>query len=248
MKLKVLGSNSAGNCYLLENDHECLVIELGVKFMQVKKAVDFNLAKIVGAIVTHEHGDHSKAIPDALKAGMRVYATKGTHQAVGTLGHHRATVIKAHEVFKVGSFEVLPFDVRHDCAEPVGFLIRHAETGVVLFLTDTFYSPYKFTGLNNLIVECNYSKEVIDQRVAEGKTMSFLRDRILKSHMNLETLKAMLVANDLSQVHHVVLIHLSDSNSDASLFEQTITTLTQKKVTVADAGLVIDRFTKSPFD
>lgn len=27
MRLKVLGSSSSGNCYLLENDKECLVIE-----------------------------------------------------------------------------------------------------------------------------------------------------------------------------------------------------------------------------
>ena len=40
MKLKVLGSNSQGNCYLLEDDHECLIIEAGVPIREVKKALD----------------------------------------------------------------------------------------------------------------------------------------------------------------------------------------------------------------
>ncbi len=39
MKLTVLNSNSKGNCYILQNEHEALVIECGVKFSEVKKAL-----------------------------------------------------------------------------------------------------------------------------------------------------------------------------------------------------------------
>ena len=37
MKLRVLGSGSSGNCYILENEAEALIIEAGVPFMEVKK-------------------------------------------------------------------------------------------------------------------------------------------------------------------------------------------------------------------
>ena len=47
MKLKVLGSSSAGNCYILESDTEALIIEAGLPFMEVKKALNFNVRKIV---------------------------------------------------------------------------------------------------------------------------------------------------------------------------------------------------------
>ena len=47
MKLKCLGSGSSGNCYILENDSEALIIEAGIPFMTVKKALDFNINKIV---------------------------------------------------------------------------------------------------------------------------------------------------------------------------------------------------------
>lgn len=55
MKLKVLGSGSSGNCYILENDTEALIIEAGVPFMEVKKALNFDIRKIQGVVISHEH-------------------------------------------------------------------------------------------------------------------------------------------------------------------------------------------------
>lgn len=55
MVLKCLGSSSAGNCYLLENNEECLVIEAGLPLKEVKKAVDFNVRKINGVVISHGH-------------------------------------------------------------------------------------------------------------------------------------------------------------------------------------------------
>lgn len=52
MRLKVLGSGSSGNCYMLENDKEALIIEAGLPFMEVKKALDFNVMKIKAVITT----------------------------------------------------------------------------------------------------------------------------------------------------------------------------------------------------
>ena len=45
MELKVLGSSSSGNCYILDNGSEALIIEAGIRFMEVKKALDFNISK-----------------------------------------------------------------------------------------------------------------------------------------------------------------------------------------------------------
>lgn len=48
MRLIVLGSNSLGNCYILENKKEALIIEAGVPFQEVKKAMNYDIGKIVG--------------------------------------------------------------------------------------------------------------------------------------------------------------------------------------------------------
>ena len=39
MKLNVLGSDSNGNCYILQTDTEALIIEAGVRMPDVKKAL-----------------------------------------------------------------------------------------------------------------------------------------------------------------------------------------------------------------
>ena len=47
MVLKVLGSSSHGNSYILENDREALLLEAGVRFASVKQALDYNITKVV---------------------------------------------------------------------------------------------------------------------------------------------------------------------------------------------------------
>lgn len=56
MLLRVISSGSKGNGYVLENDNEALIIECGCSFKDVKIALSFNIRKIVGCIVSHEHG------------------------------------------------------------------------------------------------------------------------------------------------------------------------------------------------
>ena len=244
MKLKTISTGSIGNGYILETDTEVLLIECGVKFSEIKKAIDFNFSKIVGCIVTHEHGDHAKYINDYMKNGVKIYATKGTFAKTGfSVKNHNQIEISTSKPFQVGNFKIIAFDINHDAAEPVGFLIYHPECGTTLYLTDTSYSNYIFNGLNNLIIESNYSDEILEKKLY-GNT--FLRDRIIGSHLSLETLIEMLSRNDLSKVNNIVLIHLSDSNSNAVEFKNAVRKATNCNVTVADANQTIP-FDKTPF-
>lgn len=251
MRLHIIGSNSSGNGYLLEDEMatEALLLECGVGMREIKRAIGFNVRKVSGCLLTHEHGDHSRAAKEVLEAGIDLWASPGTHMALHTEGHHRARFLHADNLFTVGSFKVKPFEVHHDAAAPLGFLIHHRETGVVLFLTDSYYSSYKFEGLplNNLIIEANYDAAVLDRKMGDGESPRFLRDRVVESHMSLETCKGILVANDLREVHHIVLIHLSDRNADEERFAAEIRELTGTTVTVARPGVTIHNFNKNPF-
>lgn len=243
MKLKVISTGSIGNCYLLQSENETLIIELGVKIKLIKKELDFNLSNVVGAIVTHSHLDHAKAINEALANGINVYSGLGTFESLN-ISHHRVKVIQSKKIYQIGDFKIIPFDVKHDAKEPLGFLINHPETGTVLFLTDTFYSPYKFNGLNNLIIEANFCEDIIDEKLKLDK--KFLRDRVLKSHLSIQKCIDLLNANDLTSVNNIVLIHLSDSNSNELEFKTKVQQATGKNTIVAKNGLEIS-FNKNPF-
>ena len=240
MILKVIGSNSAGNAYLLVGANGTLLIECGVHIDYIKAALKYRLQN-VSCIVTHAHGDHAKSIAKVLDAGIPVFANIDTLKAKGVDDHHRSYSINAGKTFTASGFRIKPFPVNHD-VPCFGYLIEHEECGRVVFLTDTSYSDYKFPGLHNMIVEANHDVEIMENNGTPG----FLKERIIGSHMNLNTCREMIMANDLSQVNNIVLIHLSDSNSDARRFKREIESSTGKNVHIAVAGMEIP-FNKTPF-
>jgi phosphoribosyl 1,2-cyclic phosphodiesterase len=246
MTLKIISSSSSGNCYLLSaSTGEVLIIECGVKIMQIKQALMFDLSNTVGVLVSHEHKDHCSAVKDVIACGLNVYASEGTIKGMGVVGH-RIHVLQPENQIKLGGFKIKPFDAVHDCRQPFNFLIEHEECGRVVFITDTIYCHYTFPGLTNIIIEANYSQEILDNKVRNGDSPEFLRNRVIQSHMNLDTCKEFLRANDLRSVNNIVLIHLSDSNSNAEVFKKEISQLTLKKVHVAEKNMIIP-FDKTPF-
>lgn len=244
MILKVIGTGSHGNAYLLYNKEEAILIECGVTIRKIKEALNFNFSKLVGCLVTHEHGDHNKAIKDVLSLGINVYASKGTLEASGVEKHHKSHIVQSKRAYQIGNFKIIPFDVKHDVKEPLGFLINHPSCGTTLFLTDTLYSPYKFSGLNNIIIEANFCEDIVDKKLKSDK--KFLRDRIIKSHLSIQNCIEILNVNDLSAVNNIILIHLSDSNSNEIEFKNKVEQATGKNTFVADDGFTMV-LNKTPF-
>jgi phosphoribosyl 1,2-cyclic phosphodiesterase len=112
--------------------------------------------------------------------------------------------------------------------------------GKLLYITDSYYCKYRFKGLNHIMIEANYSKEILNENLYNDNTALPVRDRVVESHMSLETCKEFLQANDLSQVKDIALIHLSDSNSDAERFKREVEGLTGKPTYIASKGLEIE--------
>lgn len=240
MKLKVLGSSSSGNCYLIESKTEILIIEAGISFKKIQEGLNFNIDKVAGCLVSHEHKDHSKAIEQLKTSGIDIYTSKGTIKATDAEISHRIKVIKSKERFKVGEFTVLPFDAQHDAKEPLGFLIQHKDMGKLLFITDSYYCKYKFKGLDHILIECNYKKDILYKNIESGKVKEFLSNRIIRSHFEIENVKGFLRESDLSKTKNIVLIHLSSQNSDGNLFKSEIERVTGIPTYAAKKGLELN--------
>ncbi len=234
MKIKVLGSSSRGNCYLLQLENETLILECGVSYKEILKGLDFNLESVIGCLVTHEHKDHSKAITGLTNNGIDVYSSKGTLEALG-IENHRTKVIESEKLFKIGNFNIMAFSAKHDAVEPLGFLINHEDIGNLLFITDSYYCEYNFKNLNHIMIECNYSKDLLDN----NKNKIYLRNRIVKSHFELSNVINFLKANDLSNIKTITLLHLSEDNSDKNLFIKEVEKNVGIPVNIAEKGLEI---------
>jgi phosphoribosyl 1,2-cyclic phosphodiesterase len=238
MELIVLGSNSAGNCYILNGEKEALVIEAGVRFSEVKQALNFDIAKLAGCVITHAHNDHSKYINDFMKVGIKTLAPSHTFESKA-INSHFAKPINHGTGYRVGGFSVIPFNVVHD-VPCVCYVIDHAEMGRLLFVTDTMFLEYQFGSVNHYMIEANYSDSIAKRNVMNGSLNNSLIKRTYESHMEFETTKSILKNNDLSVCRSIVLIHLSDGNSDEKMFKKECEQLTGKPTYIAKAGLIIN--------
>lgn len=242
MKLKVLGSSSSGNCYILFTPTGSLLLDCGLPWKFIQKGLGFDLFSVDGCLITHAHKDHSKALQDIMNAGIDVYTSKGTIEALGMKeASHRLNILRAKTSVTIGNFTVLPFETQHDCIEPMGFLIQYRPTSEkLLYLTDSYYCKYRFKGLNYILIECNYCKDILDRNIEAGLIDEAMKRRLLESHFSLEHVKDFIKANDLSECRKIILIHLSEGNSDASRMIQEIYDLTGIETLVAQPGLEVD--------
>lgn len=226
MKIEVIASGSAGNCYKISNEDTTLLIECGIPYKKIQEALNFKTTDIDGVLVSHEHGDHAKACKDLIKAGVNLYMTKGTKEAL-KLDSHRVKGFKnfgdSYFDVDIGSFIVKPFKTIHDAKEPVGFVIYDTVAiEELVFITDTQYSIYNFSP-SYFMIEVNYVKENIN---SNDSIHPDLRARIKENHMSLDTAINLLERSDLSRLKKIYVMHLSDANSDAEVIKERLQELT----------------------
>jgi phosphoribosyl 1,2-cyclic phosphodiesterase len=167
-----------------------------------------------------------------MRAGIDCYMSRGTAEALGLSGH-RLHIIKARQQFRIGTWTILPFETQHDSAEPVGFLLANQYGDKLLYATDTYYIRYRFRGLTHIMIETNYSLDILKRNVEAGAVPNELKSRILKSHFSLENVKRFLQANDLSKVQEIWLLHLSEQNSCEKRFKEEVQKITGKPTYIA---------------
>lgn len=234
-RLIVLATGSKGNGYILTNGEDTLLIEAGARYKEMLAGLDYKIETVNGMIVSHEHKDHSKYIEQYLKKGLLVHMPRSMKNNLDLSYVYNAISVDIGVTYELGNFTIKPFELVHsvDC---LGYYIYHKDLGKMLFITDTEYVKYRFNklGINHIIVEANYSKELLNR----GKVNS---NHVLKGHMEINTTTNFLKENDTDSLKNVVLVHLSDSNSDERLFYELTTKVVHEgvRVTIASAGLSV---------
>lgn len=230
MKLKVLGSGSSGNCYLLEHNNEILILDCGVHIKEIKKGLNWDLSKVVGAIATHEHLDHVKSLNDIRNMGIKVLAPFESE--------------KLWQKATFGNFHIQSFDVPHNDTKNAGFLITVADQKI-LYLTDLEYCPYSFakTKVNHILIECNYADEYLDKDIPNY-------EHKIRGHCSLDTCKEFIKTNNSDALRSVILIHLGEGIREPNQIIEEIKKIVDFDVFVdyARAGKEFElRETECPF-
>lgn len=140
-------------------------------------------------------------------------------------------------MINVGDITVVPFEINHDAAEPLGFMLRD-DKDIVMFATDTYNVEYKLNGATKLMIECNHSYEIIDKKVAAGTLNKKQAERLVRSHFSFENLKNWLKRNDLTRLKEIYLLHLSKTNANPVQFRKEIEELTGVPTYIADENIL----------
>lgn len=205
MFVRCIGTGSQqGNCYVLyDNDGKILLLDLGLARKQILRGIDFNASDVVGAVVSHGHFDHAKAVNDFENMGIPVFKP---------FDETKACPLK----IRYGSFGVQAFKVPHDGVPCYGFYIT-VDGHRILYATDFEYLPCSFKNvcLTDMIVECNHQTELVDKGQAKYTHQ-------IKGHCSLDTLiEKVIKENMTSDLRTVILCHLSgdSANPDECLSE-----------------------------
>lgn len=209
MFVRCIGSGSSGNSYaLVDSDNKILLLDLGMAVREIKRAIDYRISDVVGAVVTHAHKDHSMSVKDFESMGIKIFAPY-------KFSNHISAECNYMGNFKIKDFTLTDQDghFKHTNADGTecpcyGFLIKHPDMGRLLYITDTELVKWRFSNIKHILISCNYQSKYITDDDAK-------RNHVLRGHMELETVKEFVKANKSNALRNVILCHLSQENANA---------------------------------
>ena len=137
--------------------------------------------------------------------------------------------------YHLGDFIVIPLRVVHGDCPNFAYHITLPDGQTLLFATDLELFGYNVKGINHICIEANFSDDIRIDAILNGAELRAQS----RNHMEIgETIRTI---NRLKspELQSVVLLHLSDSLSDAEGFKKRIFSECGVHAEVAEKNIVI---------
>lgn len=218
MKIQPIASSSKGNSILISDGASTLLLDAGISFAELSRHI--SVSAIDGVLISHEHGDHVKAVPELLKRGVECYSSEGTWgKLIGELNRWPAQACYHKLPFQVATFRVMPFNAKHDCRQPFGYLIESLITNErLVYAVDTGEMWFVFDKVTHYLIEANHYEKGLKNSDLDEK----VKERIANNHLSFEKLLKYFQDSDLSHTKQIHLLHLSAGNSNQKQFVQDL--------------------------
>jgi phosphoribosyl 1,2-cyclic phosphodiesterase len=220
MKIHPIASSSKGNAVLVGDGQTKILLDAGLRFSDLQNKSPCPLSEVDGVLISHEHSDHVKAVPELMKRGIECYASQGTWGAmIGDFPKWPGFVCSHNVDFKIGTFVISPFNVKHDANQPFGYMGKSNATNKrFVYIVDSGVIYFNFKGITHWLLEANHYEVGIKNADLDER----VKERILRNHMSFERLSQFMKESDLSKTEQIHLLHLSNGNSNERKFVQDL--------------------------
>lgn len=232
IELVSLFSGSKGNSTFVRAGDVKILIDAGgtaKAILHGLEEIGHNMSEISAIFVTHEHSDHTHALPVlAKKYNTPIHMTKASAEALHvTEGTPISGCIVVHEGEFSVSFEngttVEAFITPHDSVQCVGYKITYGRRSVGV-ATDLGYVTQRvydmLYGCEAVMLESNHDREM----VKNGSYAETLKRRILSNggHLSNDDCAEIAAALARSGTHAFMLAHLSRDNNTPDVALETV--------------------------
>ncbi|MBQ8780334.1 MAG: MBL fold metallo-hydrolase [Oscillospiraceae bacterium] len=223
-----LFSSSKGNCTYIGSKTEGVLIDDGVSYSRLKKAMELNGLSpncVKAVFITHEHSDHTKGLAILTKKHrLTVYAQSYTLDVLCSNGMINSDCDEIKDSVDICGMTVSCFNTMHDTKESCGYRITFEDGKSCAVCTDlgkiTDEVSSSLMGTDVVLLEANYDVEML----RNGAYPYYLKTRIFSSNGHLSNLDsgkfaAKLVENGTSKI---ILGHLSQDNNTPDIAFSTV--------------------------
>lgn len=223
-----LFSSSKGNSTYIGNNSEGILIDCGVSYSRIKKALELNeldFSAVKGIFITHEHHDHISGLKTLTKkTGIPVFAQSLTLDILYDEGMINSSAEDIKESVKLGKMTVNCFCTSHDTRESCGYRIDFFDGKSCCVCTDLGYVSEtvknSVMGCSAVLIEANYDENML----RNGPYPAYLKERIRSKYGHLSnsdcgSFSAELVRNGTTRL---ILGHLSQENNAPQNAEYTV--------------------------
>ena len=218
MQIDLLCSGSKGNCCIVSNGRDRLMIDCGSTKKYLFKSLDeigVSIEDCEGILITHGHSDHVSQLKHVNCRPVYSYCDLKLME-----NHHR---IVPMQEFDLAGFHIQVIGLSHDSPNTVGFVIQSQDEKLV-YITDTGYvanahKPY-LQNADYYIFESNHDVEML----MGTKRPLFLKQRILSAEGHLNNEDASLNLSELigNKTKEITLAHLSQEANTPDLALDTL--------------------------
>ena len=233
MELCSIASGSSGNCIFVGTDNSSVLVDVGItnkRAVEGLHSIGRKPEELDAVLITHEHSDHIRGLGVfARKYHIPVYASPGTIRAMldgnllGKVDPDLFHEIRTDEMIRISDFEVKPFRVSHDAAEPVAYRLEAGGKAAAIATDMGCYDTYTVNhlmGLDLALIESNHDINMLQV----GTYPYYLKRRILgeKGHLSNETAGQLLCRVLHDGIREIFLGHLSRENNYEALAFETV--------------------------